>query len=150
MYVVNDPSRVKNIRYLDGTLPPNTDVNNIQMRSRMPLIFVASPQDAANFIAKKMLPMENRPEIAGKGFYLWQNIPDAKKFAKGDSSTYLGADVYFNDCYDGEFGLPKGKDLTKFRSFRGKYKGTYYFMVTDPKDVVKIHYIGGVRPPAPP
>lgn len=149
MYVVNEPDRVKNIRFLDGTFPPKTNVNDIELRSRMPLIFVASPQDAANFIENRSLPVENRPEIAGKGFYLWQNIPDAKKFAKGGSATYLAADVYFNNCFEGHKlkKMPSQADIASHDSFRGIYNGTHFFMVKNPKDVDKIHYIGGVRPP---
>lgn len=147
MYVVNEPRRVKNIRYLDGTIPPNTDINDIEMRDRMPLIFAATPQDAANFIHRKELPMENRADIAGKGYYLWQNIPDARKYSHSGATTFLAADVYFVDCYEGRNQMPNAHDIKNHKSFRGNYNGTHYFMVKNPKNIDKIHYIGGVRPP---
>lgn len=145
MYAVNETRRVKNMRYLDGTIPPNTNINDIEMRSRMPLIFAATPRDAAYFIKKQELPVENRPEIAGKGFYLWKNIPDARKYSKQGATTFLAADVYFNNCFE-KSRLPNHHELAQYSSFRGNYNGTHYFMVKNPVDIAKIHYIGGDRP----
>lgn len=147
MYVVKDSNRVLNIRYLDGIIPPNTDVNKITMRDRMPLVYAATAQDAANIIKTQKIPFENRPEIAGRGIYLWQNIPDAKKFQKNGAETFLIAEVYFNDsCYE-KSGLPNDYDLHKFETFRGDYEGTHYFMIKNPTRIERIHFVGGTRPP---
>lgn len=150
MYAVNESDRVRNIRYLDGTIPPNTDVNKIEMRDRMPLIYAAEPQDAANIIRHQNIPEEDRSDIAGRGIYLWQNIPDAKKYSKPNATTFLAAEVYFNNsCCEGR--IPNKNDLYKYETFRGDYNGTHFFMVKGKyrKRIEKIHYIGGVRPPPP-
>ena len=150
MYVVQDSQRVKNIRYLDGTIPPGADINNITMRDRMPLVFAATAQDAANIIRLQKIPFENRPDIAGNGIYLWQNIPDARRFQLNGAETFLIAEVHFNDsCYENNNNLPSNHDLHKYETFRGNYQGTHYFMIKNPKRIEKIHYVGGTRPPQP-
>ena len=147
MYVVNDSNRVRNVRYLDGTIPPNTNIYNIEMRDRMPLIYAATAQNAANIIKKQKIPEENRSDIAGTGIYLWQNIPDAKRFALYGAETFLAAEVYFNDSCFQDTKFPKFHDLHKYETFRGNYQNTHYFMVKNPSRITKIHYIGGKRPP---
>lgn len=147
MYAVNESDRVKNIRYLDGVIPPGTNINNIEMRDRMPLIFAAEPKEAASIIRYQKIPMENRSDIAGNGMYFWQNIPDAKKYSKSNATTFLAADVFFSNGYEGR--KPSQADLAKYETFRGDYNGTHYFMVLNPKRIEKIHYIGGTRPPQP-
>ena len=147
MYAVNESDRVRNIRYLDGNIPPNTNINHIEMRDRMPLIFAAEPNEAANIIHKQIIPTEDRPNIAGKGMYLWQNIPDAKKYSKSDATTYLAADVFFTNGYEGKSRMPSQIDINNYETFRGDYNGTHYFMVKNPQRIEKIHYIGGTRPP---
>lgn len=148
MYVVQDSDRVKNVRFLDGTIPPGVDVNNITMRDRMPLVYVTTAQNAANIIKQQKIPFENRPDIAGNGIYLWANVPDAQRFQLNGSETYLVAEVYFNNsCYEGD--KPSYHDLHRYETFRGNYQGTHYFMIKNPKRIERIHYVGGTRPPNP-
>ncbi|KAK8834947.1 hypothetical protein M9Y10_031487 [Tritrichomonas musculus] len=150
MYVVNQSDRVLNIRYLYGTLPPGVDVNNVELRDRMPLIYAAPPQDAANIIRYQKIPEEDRREIAGKGHYLWLNVNDAKQNApKAGSTTFIAADVYFVDCFDNQNRMPGYHESKNYKSFRGNYKGTRYFMVKSNRNIARIHYIGGDRPPPP-
>lgn len=149
MYVVNESDRVLNIRYLAGTLPPGADINNFELRDRMPLIFAAPPQEAANIIRYRKFPKEDRKDIAGYGIYLWQNVPDAQKYAKQGSTTFLAADAYFVECFSNMNKMPGYNDRKYHKSFRGMYNGTHYFMIKSNKNVDKIHYIGGVRPPPP-
>ena len=78
-YIVQDPDRVKNIRYLDGVRPKN-DI--VQMRLRMPLIYATTAKNAPEIIKNQKIPAENRQDIIGYGHYLWENVPDAKRYSK--------------------------------------------------------------------
>lgn len=141
-YIIKDPERALNIRYLDGIKPPGITV---EMRDRMPLIYATNSNDAAEIIKSQKIPAENRPDIAGAGYYLWENIPDAKKYQINGAETFLVADVHFPYCYQSK-NLPKVYDLSKYSTFRGDYKDTHYYMVSNQYYITHIKYIAGVLP----
>lgn len=143
MYVVNDSNRVKNIRYFAGTRPPNITV---QMRYRMPLIYATTKEEAEKIKNTQIIPKENRTDIAGEGIYLWENIPDAQRFAQHGAETFLVADVYFPNCFENFNQMPSHNDRDKYSTFRGNYQGTHYYMVKNIDQIERIHFIGGIRP----
>ena len=141
-YVIKDPKRARNIRYLDGIKPPGI---TIEMRDRMPLIYATTAKNAMKIIKSQQIPIENRPEIAGNGFYLWENIPDARKYSKKGFETFLAADVHFPYCYESNK-LPNQNDYKNYKSFRGNFHDTHFYMVKNPYYIKNIHYISGIRP----
>lgn len=80
---------------------------------------------------------------------LWQNVPDAQKYAKPGSTTFLAADAYFVDCYDNQSRMSGHNDRKHCKYFRGMNNRTHYFMIKSNKNVDRIHYIGGVLRPPP-
>lgn len=145
-YIIKDPQRALNIRYLDGIKPPGI---TIEMRDRMPLIYATNSNEAAQIIQSQKIPQENRHDIAGRGYYLWENIPDARKYQINGSNgaeTFLVADVHFPYCFESQ-SLPNKNDLSNYKSFRGTYQDTHYYMVHNPHYIVNIKYIAGTLPP---
>ena len=142
-YVVRDPDQVKNIRYLDGIKPPNYVV---QMRPRMPLIYGTTAQAAAQIIKDQKIPSESRPQIAGRGRYLWEDLPSARKFSITGTETFLAADVFFINCYEGQDSLPNIYDCKHHDTFRGDFQDTHYYMVKYSDQIENIHFIAGTRP----
>lgn len=142
-YIIKDPDRARNIRYLDGSKPPGIQ---IEFRDRMALIFATTAQKAAQIINDQKLPTENRQDIAGYGYYLWENIPDARRFSTDGTETFLAADVHFPFCFENRSGMPDQNDIAKYKSFRGVYQDTHYYMVKNPHYIEHIHYISGTRP----
>lgn len=145
-YIIKDPERALNIRYLDGVKPSGITV---EMRDRMPLIYATSAQKAAEIIKTQKIPKENRADIAGNGYYLWENIPDARKYQiNGDNGaeTFLVADVHFPYCYQSQ-SFPNKSDYYNYKTFRGDYQDTHYYMVKNPYYIVHIKYIAGTLPP---
>lgn len=142
-YVIKDPNRARNIRYLDGIKPPGII---IEMRDRMPLIYATTKEKAAEILKNQIIPIENRPDMAGWGYYLWENIPDARKYSMSGTETYLAADVHFPYCFE-ENRFPNHYEYKNFSSFRGDFQDTHYYMVRFKYTIVNIRYISGVRPP---
>ena len=120
------------------------------MRKRMPLIYATTAQEAAKIIKYQKIPKEDRRNIAGKGRYFWDNIPDARAYSISGNEIFLVADVYFVDCYQNKKSFPKYHDYKNYNSFRGDYQNTHYYMVKFSKNIENIHYISGVRPPTIP
>lgn len=144
-YVIKDPNRILNIRYLDGIKP---DDNSFEMHDCMPLIYMTNPQEAAKIIETQKIPVENRNDIAGSGYYFWDNIPDARKYkinSTNESETFIIADVHFPSCFELDR-LPDQNDIQKYQTFRGKYQDTHYYMVKSDDCIEHIRYISGAFP----
>lgn len=137
-------NRVLNIRYLKGNRPRNIWIN---MRPRMALIYGTTLSEAKIINEKKEIPKENHPNIAGKGYYFWPDIPSAEKYGERSvKETFFVADVFFTNPFENRNNFPTQEDLLRYDSFRGQYKETCYFMVKYPQRIANIHYIDGKRP----
>lgn len=53
-YVIKDPKRARNIRYLDGIKPPGI---TIEMRDRMPLIYATTAKNAMKKIKSQQIDL---------------------------------------------------------------------------------------------
>lgn len=141
--IVRTSDRVLNIKYLNGDKP-----NNIwlEMRPRMLLIFGTTRSNARSILNNQEIPMENHPNIAGKGYYLWPDVPSATKYGNSGRETFLVADVFFTNTFENRSYLPQSSDLMKYDSFRGTYNETCYFMVKYSQRIKNIRFIDGVEP----
>ena len=111
------------------------------MRLRMPLIYATTAQEAAKIIKDQRIPSENRPNIAGKGRYFWENIPDARTYSMTGTETFLVADVYFPNCYENRKSFPHNHHYKQHDTFWGDFENTHYYMVKYNDQIERIHYI---------
>ena len=142
--VIRSSDRALNFKYLKGDKPYNA---SFEMRPRMTLLYPTSKYNARRYIRDQEIPIEDRPDIAGRGHYFWVDVPSAQKNALYGSETILVADVYFTNPYENRSCLPNLiHDYPKYESFRGEYRDTYYFMVKYSERIKNIQYIDGVDP----
>ena len=53
--------------------------------------------------------------------------------------------VQVDNCYESNK-LPNQNDYMNYKSFRGNFHDTHFYMVKNPYYIKNIHYISGIRP----
>lgn len=138
-FIVFDPERVKNIKFILGERPQATLTLQIK---RACLFWVTDHQSAKKIVDDQELPEYNGP--FGEGYYLFDSLEDAFQHF-GKKETYLCADLKVDNL--GQFrqgqkldspGLPR-----RYTSFHGKKKGIEFYVVKDKDLISNIHYCGG-------
>lgn len=138
-FVIYDPDRVKNIKYMYGTR-----INAVFRSNRKRLVFFLATdhQTAKDIVEKQHVPMTSDGPF-GDGFYMYDSLTDALQVTP-NQETFLAADCYMV----GYCKLHNNQRITsslrsKFKSFKGKLNGINYYIFADPKLICNIHYCGG-------
>lgn len=138
-FVVYDPERVKNIKYMYGT---PIDAKFRQKRKRYVFFLATDHQTAKNIVEKQHVPMTSNGPF-GDGFYMYDSLTDALQ-ANPNQETFLAADCYMKDYYKLHNNQKINSHLrTKYKSFKGKLNGMNYYIFADPSLICCIHYCGG-------
>lgn len=138
-FIVFDPERVKNIKFIYGDRPQS--IPNISHK-RLVLFWVTDHNTAKQIVESQNLPQYNGP--FGNGFYLFDSITDAISHL-GNNETFLAADFSLKSF--GELRPNQTLDSPKlpkhFQTFLGKSNNLKFYISKDPSMIKNIHYCGG-------
>lgn len=137
-FVVYDPDRVKNIKYMYGT---RIEAQFREKRKRYVFFLATDHQTAAEIVQRQHIRMTEGGPF-GDGFYMYDSLQDALQVQQGE--TYLAADCYMKSYYK----LKNNEKITsrlrtEHKSFKGKLNGMCYYIFADPSLIRNIHYCGG-------
>lgn len=140
-FIVFDPSRIHNIKYVLGAkLQAFFKINS----ERITLFFTTSKAFAKSIVLKQRVPKTDGP--FGHICYLYGTLKDAlavqpPKFQK----TYLAADVMIVDFYKlGNYENMHSKSIpSNCQTMVGVYNGITFFMIRNRSLIKNIHFCGG-------
>lgn len=135
-----DPTRIHNIKYIDGEKPSKFFFIN---RTRIVLFYVTDVSQAATVHDTQIIPKTDGP--FGTGYYLYYTLADAKSLnRKANTFFACDANLYnFHELTEGETLGSSNIRRSHFRSFHACQNNIQYYIFTDKKLLKNFHFCGG-------
>lgn len=137
-YVVFDPNRVKNIKFVYGTRPQAV----FNCSSERVILFFVTDHLTARGIVHHQSMIKSEFGDFGKAYYMFDTIVDALNLLP-NGETYLMAEVKMENFCNMDNNTDSIYNYGHSKTFMAKFNNTPIFIIRYKSLITRIHYCGG-------